>query len=458
MEKDEKLQTIDLGFADLLGDGDPIGVAFEEKMADAPTEQIEEKEEKIVSYDTLWREEKYQEIITLSEAPLVGEDNPILRKVWWVRAQTAAGELPKQVLCSSLEECLAPESYLGVPMALIEASSLELAKKLHGVQEEDLAIAILERCFSVSPNREVAGFLLSLIQDELGLMPNRVTFHSPNEMKKRLHLLNLKRSIDDYLKHNPDGFEIGEPVPPSIEPPPSVVVQGSGPRLMVPLILLLLLLVTSGIYFGKKKLFPEIPELFAGTTLPFAPAKEKLSQPEVSRIKEISQLASVMYDVEKRGDVPKDRPTLSGGQPSVQAVPRPKSTIDTAAPVETEKMRQILEGRGKSRYEDAPLPRFPRSDDRDLSRAPITRDPRRLDEERRYDPNRAETWEGGQRYEVLINTSVMDRPSFHAGEVAELYAGDRVLVEARIGRWLRLRSVKGKPGYILAQDAEKLYD
>jgi hypothetical protein len=58
----------------------------------------------------------------------------------------------------------------------------------------------------------------------------------------------------------------------------------------------------------------------------------------------------------------------------------------------------------------------------------------------------------------MINTSVMDAPSFNAKEVEELYVGDRVRVEARLGRWLKIRSRDGNPGYILAGDAEKLFD
>ena len=37
----------------------------------------------------------------------------------------------------------------------------------------------------------------------------------------------------------------------------------------------------------------------------------------------------------------------------------------------------------------------------------------------------------------------------------ELKAGDRILVEAQVGDWLKLRSKRGYPGYILAQDASE---
>jgi hypothetical protein len=38
--------------------------------------------------------------------------------------------------------------------------------------------------------------------------------------------------------------------------------------------------------------------------------------------------------------------------------------------------------------------------------------------------------------------------------IGQLEPGDRVLVEGRVGRWLRLRSKKGRGGYVLATDVE----
>jgi hypothetical protein len=37
-----------------------------------------------------------------------------------------------------------------------------------------------------------------------------------------------------------------------------------------------------------------------------------------------------------------------------------------------------------------------------------------------------------------------------------LEQGDRVLVEGKLGRWLRLRSKKGRGGYVLASDVEEV--
>ena len=69
-----------------------------------------------------------------------------------------------------------------------------------------------------------------------------------------------------------------------------------------------------------------------------------------------------------------------------------------------------------------------------------------------------EKFSGGKVYSIIVATRVMDRPSFRTVPIAKLQRGDTVLVEAQVGDWLKLRSKKGSPGYILAQDAKEQRD
>jgi hypothetical protein len=167
---------------------------------------------------------------------------------------------------------------------------------------------------------------------------------------------------------------------------------------------------------------------------------------------EVSNLDALLYNVQEDEQrvastalpeqaVPTPRPT--------PLLPQPRVTIDTNGPYEPQKVEEILDGKHGSVYERVPQQQEPslRDDPRD-TRPLADRDP----------PSRPGRFETGVRYEVMINTSVFDRPSFNAKEVEELMVGDRVRVEARLGRWLKIRSRNGEPGYIMSQDAQKLFD
>jgi hypothetical protein len=59
---------------------------------------------------------------------------------------------------------------------------------------------------------------------------------------------------------------------------------------------------------------------------------------------------------------------------------------------------------------------------------------------------------GGEIRSALVTAEVFDRPSYHARVVARLMPGDRVRVEGRVGEWLRIRSRRGRAGFVYAQD------
>ena len=69
-----------------------------------------------------------------------------------------------------------------------------------------------------------------------------------------------------------------------------------------------------------------------------------------------------------------------------------------------------------------------------------------------------EGFESQKTFRVLAKTSVLSAPSYGGRVVGQLERGDRVLVEGKLGRWLRLRSKKGRGGYVLAADVEEVPD
>jgi hypothetical protein len=64
----------------------------------------------------------------------------------------------------------------------------------------------------------------------------------------------------------------------------------------------------------------------------------------------------------------------------------------------------------------------------------------------------------GEVRSVLVPTNVLASPNYHARIIARLREGDKVSVEARVGQWVRIRSRKGKTGFIFAQDVGESED
>jgi hypothetical protein len=69
---------------------------------------------------------------------------------------------------------------------------------------------------------------------------------------------------------------------------------------------------------------------------------------------------------------------------------------------------------------------------------------------------RDQAFESGRVYRVVVSTSVVSAPSFGGRVIGQLGTGDRVLVEGFLGRWMRLRSRRGRGGYVLSADVEEV--
>jgi hypothetical protein len=59
---------------------------------------------------------------------------------------------------------------------------------------------------------------------------------------------------------------------------------------------------------------------------------------------------------------------------------------------------------------------------------------------------------GGEMKSAIVRTDVFDSPSYHARVIARLVPGDKVSVEGRVGQWFRIRSRRGRAGFVFAQD------
>ncbi|MFN4896931.1 MAG: SH3 domain-containing protein [Pseudomonadota bacterium] len=65
---------------------------------------------------------------------------------------------------------------------------------------------------------------------------------------------------------------------------------------------------------------------------------------------------------------------------------------------------------------------------------------------------------GGEIKSALVQTDVFDSASSDGRVIARLVPGDKVSVEGRIGQWYRIRSRRGRAGFVFAQDIGELED
>jgi hypothetical protein len=174
-----------------------------------------------------------------------------------------------------------------------------------------------------------------------------------------------------------------------------------------------------------------------------------------------NRLGALFYSIEKEGGesvTPNPATTTAQGgvaqssSPSIDREPPPtsrppepraKESIDTAGPVEGPEFRERIERVRPERSEP----------------------PARTREEIQGGPPQAvlpgasqEGFEQHRTYKVLAKTSVLSAPSYGGRVIGQLERGDRVLVEGKLGRWLRLRSKKGRGGYVIAADVEEVPD
>jgi hypothetical protein len=145
-----------------------------------------------------------------------------------------------------------------------------------------------------------------------------------------------------------------------------------------------------------------------------------------------------------RSQVAPESAPSEGASPGVPSI---RERVNTAGPIEGAEFRNRVD-HYSSRGESEPMEPQPTFEER----------PR---EELRGGPPQAVLPQGDgspdshSMYRVLARTSVVSAPSFGGRVIGVLEAGDRALVEGRVGRWLKIRSKKGRGGYVPAEDIEE---
>lgn len=180
--------------------------------------------------------------------------------------------------------------------------------------------------------------------------------------------------------------------------------------------------------------------------------------PEPVRVAGLNNLDAVLYDLTSEAASPEpaaDTTPMEKPAKAASAKPAEPSLAVTKLPDRSaEELEQIgkttKDGVNTNYPEERSVPRLPRNEEDEIYK--IDFPPFRNKENR---PSASSP--RGPNYIIIARTRVMSEPSYWAPSNGDLQDGDRVLVEADLGKWLRIKAKNGEIGYILSQDANRLY-
>ena len=417
-------ERIDLGLEAILAGGEtprPVEVSIDLNLPEATREGSawtlgDTPPPPKGEFESLADERKWAEIVRLAEGRLAcGDDHEA--KLWWIRAHLGAFSMPVSFLSAPFEAVcrqLSPEDVTGSFKTILEETGLLVLQRLREVSD-------------TAQSSEVRSSL-----ERLGIKEQRGGRERVGTSSFR-SLQSVAASVPQTVVAN-----VGEPQ------------LSTGSRKRVTWTGVCVLVVAS--LLALDRLFPHIrtPQLDI--------APESFEQP-LSGIEQATdtpgrrdpggRLGALFYSIgegarTESSTAPQVAPNSgldSQPRPEAKAEPLPprsKEEVNTTGPVEGPEFRERIE------RVRPPAPQIRREELKGgapqavLPSAPT----------REFDDHRT--------YRVLTRTSVLSAPSYGGRVIGQLEPGDRVLVEGKLGRWLRLRSKKGRGGYVLTADVEEV--
>jgi hypothetical protein len=367
-------------------------------------------------FESLADERKWTEIVRLAEDRLANGDDAEA-KLWWIRGHLGAFSMPVSFLSAPFE---------AVCRRLSSESLTESVKVLL----EETGLLVLQRL------REVGD-----------------STHG-SEVRSSLERLGIKEPRGGRERAGTSSFRSLESVVPVVArpvPAPQVVPAISGSsRKRISWTVLCTCVVVSLV--ALDRMFPNIrtPALdiaSEGFEQPHTALEQATDTP--GRRDPGGRLGALFYSL---GDVARTEPPTAGApdpnppavakpQPEMKPEPPParsKEEINTSGPLEGPEFRERIE-----RVRPPAPERRPQELQGGSPQAVLP-------------GSSAREFQDQRTYRVLTRTSVLSAPSYGGRVIGQLEPGDKVLVEGKLGRWLRLRSKKGRGGYVLTADVEEV--
>jgi hypothetical protein len=417
-------QKLDLGLSAILSraEGADPSSHCEPAASKAPTEILSLSESE-GDFDSellsLAQSKRWGVLVSRAEASFSSRED-VGARLWWIRGHLGAFSLPV--------------SLLAAPFETVCRHADDPARERHRKLIQEIGELMLNRLREVGDKRQEYAVRLAL------------------------HQVGMLKSTEEALQKTPPrvpDFQSAQTAPREEKP----AVQGSVP--------------TSGRRMGKVWALA-VGMVLAGVALcllvfdltesPAAPASEDfivhrpaLDQvfPVVRAREAVSNLGALYYSLSEtpKADAPTVVASAAPGAGAAAVAPQQRGTDVPVAPVEKPAARQkdvvrtdgpiespdfAKEARRSSAPQQArlPDPLFGRPPAPDISSG-STNGSANLSESVRS---------------VITSTDVFSSPSYHARVLGRLLVGDEVNVEGQVGRWLRIRSRKGRIGFIYSQD------
>ncbi len=434
-QPNDKNGQLDLGLSVLLTDH-----GREPSVTTSPISQ-DVKEQVLTAgpnspYKELADQRKWGELVASLEPALSNAATPEAQ-LWWVRAHLGALSMPASLLIAPFEALLR------------DLKGNKLSSELGSILKET-GLLMLQRIQQVGDSAQIAALRRALIEN--GLL-EATSKHNHRSSWQVLPEQNGDKSAVSDLSNQVAPQVSSQSSPLAIKRAPRINKRKAISVGVVALLLLLLLLLA-----------PHFLYLTASTEAAYESfvhepgiAEQVIPAPEGQN--HLGSLSALYYSIKEQEEQaekisaslveaeptssPIQLPTTSRSDPYVQEgaqsiqVAKRKEQINTRGPIEGEQYRSArsVERERPQNIGEPPLR------DRDGSRrTPFERD------------------SNGKLYRATARANVLSAPSYRGRVLGRLEPGDRLLVEGRLGSWIRLRSRQGREGYVLAQSVEEIQE
>jgi hypothetical protein len=376
-------------------------------------------------YQELLSQGKWNELVQLAEGNLSRGDSSEAR-VWWVRGHLGALSMPASFLAAPLEALCRKLTGSVLSVSLREALA-------------ETGPLLLKRLEDVSDSEQVLSLRAAL--ERLGVIQSS---EPKSEKQRRSTATDLRSiSLEPFSLAQPHGA--GNTPLLTDKKSSSNRQQLKMPRRWLAVVSVLLLVACGAAWWGVIK---RSDRWWGKATLvaseSFVPSGEAAEQliPATDARGVVGSLSALFYSMKGQeqalGGELKSAADSTAAAGAAAAV---KERVDTTGPIE---------GAGFKR--DA-APRVDREQELRIEvvrpQLPAVNDSPSLKHEK-------PAVDVSRMGRVSHATTVYAAPNYKADILGRLEAGDKVMIEGNAGRWLRLRSRRGKGGYVLRDDVAEL--
>jgi len=469
--------TLDLGLGDLLEvESEKTPVSEPEPSSVEAKEPVEKETQLQVTlnrYQQLAADENWGQLASICEKEIADKGDSYLEaQLWWLKVQLVTGDVPANILSAPLEsasrmveELLSSakeqtdQEYVDGLKLLASEVIIEAAAKIQESSERLTVLILLHRALDFAPDS--CGSVRPVFENlktGVDLEKPQSKLESQRRAEENSELYDQLASLEKRLRSESSGLSSSK----------SSVTASSSPvtpenhdadtgehflgeifrnkdrfslrtryRVITGLVILLLF---SSLWVSFSASAGSRAETVGMVLLGELP-RAQLQAPDPGVLSRLSNLDAIFYGIGSvEPEATKVEPVPAARQVASKQPPRaepkqPVEVVDTKGPVEPANIRDMRDraSRGNQDVRVAAIDRGSAAFGHEVQRLP---------------PN--------THYRISRSTSIMTTPSLFAGSIAELNTGDTVLVESRIGNWLRLRSKSGEAGYIHIGDADRL--